>query len=210
VSFRFINAGRTMAIGFALATIGCSSGDSQPTLPNKDKLFVGCKAPIPAPGGRTITEFIHAEDREGRLRMLGFAVSDPNVPPSINGNSSTLYRAQPISPSGADLVRRNVKQPGKPSYYIGMSEADQSAMHGAVFGTRAIRFDAVADYGKLSEKKDVFITDNLLFLEPGWAVGVIVPLEKVHLAPKFRASAAAALNTLLQIQKGCSTPQKLP
>jgi hypothetical protein len=209
VSFKFINALSAMAIGFALATIGCSSGDSQSPLPTHDKLFVGCKAPISAPGGRTITEFVHMEDGAGRLLMVAFHVADPNVAPSIKGNSSDLYLANPISPSGADLVRRNVKQPGRPSYYVGMSEADQRAMHGAVFGTRAIRFDTEAGFGRLSEENP-FITDNLLFLETDWAIGVIVPLEKVYQAPKFRASAAAALSTLLQIQNGCSTPQKRP
>lgn len=209
MSFRLGNALRAMAIGFALATIGCSSGDSQSTLPNHDKLFVGCKAPISAPGGRTITYFGHVEDRAGKLWVLVFDVSDPNLRPFIEGNSSTKYRAQPISSFGADLVRRNVKQPGNPSNYIGISEDDQSAMDGAVYGTVGITFDTAENYGKLSTGGDLF-TDDLLFLEPGWAVGTVVPLEKVYLAPKFRASAAAALNTLLQIQKGCSTPQNKP
>jgi hypothetical protein len=136
---------------------------------------------------------------------LFFEVSDPSVVPAINGNPSTSYRAEPISEAGAELVRGNAKQPGKPSYYRGMSEADQMSMNLAVFGGRAIQFDSQAGYGKLSEE-NILPTDNLLFLEPGWAIGVIVPKEKVALAPAFRAAASAALNALLSIQSGCSSP----
>lgn len=197
-------------IGVSAVTVSCSPDAPQaPEAPQQrpDNLFVGCKPPLSVPGGRVITNFFHQEDQVGRLRGLFFEVSDPSVAPAINGSPSTRYRAEPISDAGAELVRGNAKQPGKPSYYSGMSDADQTSMNLAVFGGRAIQFDSQAGYGKLSEA-NILPTDNLLFLEPGWAIGAIVPKEKVVLAPAFRASASAALNALLSIQSGCSwSPQ---
>jgi hypothetical protein len=193
-------------LGLALATASCSSGEPQPTTARPNKLFIGCTAPLPAPGGRTITTFLHDEDRAGELSSLFFEVSDPNVAPAIRGNAGTSYRAEPLSQAGADLVRRNVKQAGKPSQYSGMNQDDQMSMNLAVFGGQAIQFDAKAGYGKLAENNSL-PTDILLFLEPGWAIGVIVPREKVDLAPAFKASASATLATLLQLQKGCSAPR---
>ena len=192
-------------IGVFAVTVSCSPNAPQVPQQRPDKLFIGCKSPLSVPGGRTITNFFHQEDQVGRLRGLFFEVSDPSVVPAINGNPSTSYRAEPISEAGAELVRGNAKQPGKPSYYRGMSEADQMSMNLAVFGGRAIQFDSQAGDGKLSEE-NILPTDNLLFLEPGWAIGVIVPKEKVALAPAFRAAASAALNALLSIQSGCSSP----
>lgn len=192
-------------VGVFAAIVSCSHDAPQAPQQRPDKLFVGCKAPLLASGGRTITNFLHQEDQAGRLRGLFFEVSDPSVAPVINGNPSTSYRAEPISETGAELVRGNAKQPGKPSHYRGMSEADQMSMNLAVFGGRAIQFDSQAGFGKLSEE-NILPTDNLLFLEPGWVIGVIVPKEKVALAPAFRVSASAALNALLSIQSGCSSP----
>lgn len=197
-----------MLVGVFAATVSCSP--HAPQAPQQRlKLFVGCKAPLLASGGRTITNFLHQEDQAGRLRGLFFEVSDPSVAPAINGNPSTSYRAEPISEAGAELVRGNAKQPSKPSYYRGMSEADQMSMNLAVFGGRAIQFDTQAGYGKLSEE-NILPTDDLLFLQPGWAIGVIVPKEKVALAPAFGASASAALTTLLSLQRGCSSPSHNP
>lgn len=196
-----------MLVGVFAATVSCSPDAPQAPQQRPDKLFVECKAPLLASGGRTITNFLHREDQAGRLRGLFFEVSDPSVASAINGNPSTsyLYRAEPISGAGAEPVRGNAKQPSKPSYHRGMSEADQISMNLAVFGASAIQFNPQAGYGKLSEE-NTLPTDNLLFLEPGWAIGVIVPKEKVALAPAFRASASAALNALLSIQSGCSSP----
>lgn len=155
-----------MMLGVVFTTISSSPGQDQAPQRRPDKLFIRCKAPLSVPGGRTITNFFHQEDQAGRLRGLFFEISDPSVAPAINGNPSTSYRAEPISEAGAELVRGNVKQPGKPSYYRGMSETDQMSMNLAVFGGRAIQFDTQAGYGKLSEK-NILPTDDLLFLESG-------------------------------------------
>jgi hypothetical protein len=194
-----------MMLGIVFTTVCCSPGQDQAPQRRPDKLFIGCNEPLSVPGGRTITHFSHDEDQAGRLQGLFFEISDPSVAPAIDGNSSTSYRAEPISEAGAELVRRNVKQPGKPANYLGMSETDQMSIHLAVFGGRAIQFDNQAGYGKLSEE-NILPTDDVLFLEPGWAIGVIVPKEKVALAPAFRASASVALKVLLSLQRGCSSP----
>ncbi len=85
-------------------------------------------------------------------------------------------RAEPLSEAGVELIRGNDKQLGKPSYYRGMSEADQMSMNLAEFGGSVIQFDTQSGYGKLSEQ-NILPTDDLLFLEPGWAIGVIAISE---------------------------------
>lgn len=132
-----------------------------------------------------------------------------NVAPAIDGNPSTGYRAMPISEAGAELVRGNVKHPSKPSDYRGMNSADQLSMNMLTFYARAIRFDREAGFGRLSGD-DILPTDTLLFLEPGWAISVTVPKEKIGLAPAFKASASGALATLLSLQNGCSSPPAKP
>ena len=164
---------------------------------------------MPASDGRRTVAFLHDEDRAVRLTQLYFEIADPNLAPAISGSPSTRFVAYPISAAGADLVRRNLKEPGRPSYYRGMSDADQMAMHLVVFGSRAIKFDDQAGFGKLS-KESILPTDDLIFLEPGWAIGVIVPKDKVELAPAFKESAAAALTALLARQKGCTHSQPRP
>lgn len=193
-------------LGTISGATGCSpqQTDQQRTnQPVQDKHFIGCTPPFAAPGGRRVSHVLHQEGRGGALGELSFEVADPNLPPAISGNSTTSYRAMPLSQSGAELVRANVKQAGKPAAYQGMSDADQHSMNMLTFYARPIRFDAKAGYGKLSGE-NILPTDTLLFIEPGWAISVIVPKEKVGLAPAFSASGSAALAILLSLQNGCS------
>ena len=194
----------TWLVGLSALVASCSPYASPQPRPNK--LFIGCAAPIHAPGSRSVVQFLHYEDRAGRLAGLYFEVADPNVAPDRIGSPFNRFTARPISDAGADLVRRNVKEPGRPSNYRGMSDSDQMAMHLVVFGTRAVHFDKEADFGRLSEET-ILPTDDLVFLEPGWAIGMIVSKEKVGLAPAYKASASAALTALLARQKGCAPSQ---
>ena len=192
--------GLSLLLGLIVAS--CGGGTPRATAQPARKLFTGCALPQKAPGERLIPYFMHEQRRDGSLSGLYFEVRDPHLAPAIEGNSTTAYRAHPISEAGAELVRRNAHGRQAPSRYPGLAESDRQAMSLVAFGSQPITFDAASGVGR-SANRAVLPTDNLVFLDDGWAIGVIVPDEKVTLAQDFRASARAALGVLLHAQSGC-------